>query len=335
MSRSSFGHAALGLMLLITACAPREAPPGPLAETPQPPALQDSVLQTPDGLSLPVRTWQPNPREPKAVVVAVHGFNDYSNAFAAPGEWLAERGIIVYAYDQRGFGAGPHPGLWPGSEPLASDLRDMVAAVRARHPDMPLYILGESMGGAVAMTAAVNGSLDVDGIILVGPAVRGRPVIPAYQQGALWIAAHTVPWLALTGEGVEVTPSDNTEMLRELSRDPLVIKTTRIDAVYGIVGLMSEALAVSTSLDVQLLLLYGIRDDIIPPDATLELIRRLPAEPRYSRTIALYENGYHMLLRDMQGEVVWRDILAWIDDPTARLPSGADGVDPELALAED
>ena len=322
-------------MFLLTSCAPRLLPEGPLAETPRVPELRDGALHTADGFELPVRTWRPNPHAPKAVAIALHGFNDYSNAFTMPGEWLAGQGIVVYAYDQRGFGAGPYPGLWAGGERLIADLRDMVDAVRTQHPDTPLFIVGESMGGAVAMTANADAPLAVDGVILVGPAVRGRPVIPAYQQAVLWIAAHTVPWLALTGEGVKVTPSDNIEMLRGLSRDPLVIKATRIDAIWGIVDLMDDALAASASLDVPLLLLYGSRDDIIPPPATLELLDRLPTEPSHARTVAIYEDGYHMLMRDLQGEVVWRDVAAWIEDPTAALPSGADQIDPVLALAGD
>ncbi len=322
-------------MLLITACAPQLLPEGPLAESPRAPDLSETAFHTADGFELPVRTWRPNPHTPEAVVIALHGFNDYSNAFDGPGEWLAGQGILVYAYDQRGFGAGPYPGLWAGGDRLIDDLRDMVSAVRAAHPGLPLYVLGESMGGAVAMTAAADQPLDVDGMILVGPAVRGRPVIPAYQQAVLWFAAHTVPWLALTGEGVKVTPSDNIEMLRDLGRDPLVIKATRVDAIWGIVDLMDDALGAADALDVPLLLLYGSNDEIIPPPATLELLRRLPDEPQNGRKVAIYEDGYHMLLRDLQGELVWRDVAAWIDDPLAVLPSGADRVDPDLALAED
>ncbi len=333
MSRTPIRLAALSFILLIAACAPRLLPSGPLADAPQVPGLRDGALQTADGLALPVRSWLPNPHSPKAVVIALHGFNDYSNAFAAPGEWLADQGIAVYAYDQRGFGAAPRPGMWAGGKQLTADLRGMVTAVRDRHPDLPLYVLGESMGGTVAMTAIAEGALNVDGIILAGPAVRGRAVIPAYQQAVLWLVAHTLPWMTVTGEGVRVTPSDNIEMLRALSRDPLIIRATRIDAIWGLVELMDDALTASPSLDAPMLLLYGQRDDIIPPNAALEMLRRLPAKPMHDRTVAVYQDGYHMLLRDLQGEVVWRDVAAWIDDPTAALPSGADQVDPVLALA--
>ena len=65
-------------------------------------------LTAADGAELPMRIWlPPNQQKPKAVILAVHGFNDYSNAFDMPGRWWAKHGIATYAYDQRGFGAYP------------------------------------------------------------------------------------------------------------------------------------------------------------------------------------------------------------------------------------
>ena len=113
-------------------------------------------------------------------------------------------------------------------------------------------------------------------------------------------------------------------MLRGLGRDPLVIKETRVDAIYGLVNLMDQALAAAPALDRPALLLYGQRDEIVPKDPTFQAWRELPAEQKKVHRQALYENGWHMLLRDLDATTVRRDIAAWIVDPTAPLPSGAD-----------
>ena len=68
------------------------------------PALTDEYFITADGTRLPYQMWRPT-ADPDAVILALHGFNDYSNAFARPAAWWAERGVLTYAYDQRGFGA--------------------------------------------------------------------------------------------------------------------------------------------------------------------------------------------------------------------------------------
>jgi len=321
---------ALVLLLALAACAPRIQEPGPLAATPVPASLTDDAFIAADGTRLPLRRWLPGTMPPRAVVVALHGFNDYSNAFTGIGSFLADRGIAVFAYDQRGFGATAQTGIWPGEQALAADAHSVVHQLRQRYPAAPLYAMGESMGGAVLMIAATTAPLDADGYILAAPAVWGRVTMPAYQTALLWLTVHTLPWMTLTGRGLNITPSDNIEMLRALSRDPLVLKETRIDAMWGIVNLMDSALAAAPRFDAPALFLYGARDEIVPPDATLRMFDGLPANG--PQTIAIYADGYHMLLRDLEAPVVWRDIASWIEDRDAALPSGFASPDPASAL---
>ena len=148
--------------------------------------------------------------------------------------------------------------------------------------------------------------------------------MPFYQRWALWLSAHTVPWMKVTGRGLGIRPSDNIEMLRALGRDPLVIKETRIDSIYGLVNLMDAALVDSSRLDAESLILVGVNDQVIPAAPTRIMLENLPVPPPRPRTVAVYDKGFHMLLRDLQRETVWRDIVAWIADPKEPLPSGAD-----------
>ncbi len=310
----------MGLML--AACSATTHPAGPDI---RPPAVEGDTLVMADGAVLPLRSWLPE-GEHKAVLVATHGMNDYSNAFDGPGKALATKGIAVYAYDQRGFGRGPHPGRWSSTETMASDLRTAARLLAARHPRAPLYLLGESMGGAVAIKAVVRASPpEVKGVILSAPAVWGRSSMPWYQRAALWLSYRVAPGWTLTGKGLKIQPSDNIEMLRALSRDPLVIKETRVDAVHGLVNLMDDAQGDAHLLALPTLLLYGARDEIIPAEPTWAAVAGMP-QLGTSQRAALYVNGWHMLLRDLQALVVIEDIAAWLADPVAPLPSGADRV---------
>lgn len=304
----------LGLMAF-SACTPLVLPPGPITTTAQ---LNGDHFISPDGARLPVKSWLPESSNIKAVLVALHGFNDYSNFFAAPGDWFADRGIAAYAFDQRGFGEAPNRGIWPGVRAMTNDLRTIGKLVGDRHPGKPLFLLGDSMGGAVIMTAmaedASPGLPDNRGIILVAPAVWGREVMPWYQTAGLWLSVHIAPSLKVTGQGLKKKASDNIEMLRALGRDPLVIKGTRIDTIYGLTNLMDAALDAATRLETPALILYGAKDEIIPGNASDEMQARLPDDATANgRHIITYDNGYHMLLRDLQAETVWRDIDRWID----------------------
>lgn len=309
------------LILAVAGCASTYQPMGPEVTEPR---LAEEVLIAPDGRKLPLRRWLPD-EAPRAVILAIHGFNDYSNAFEGPGRFWADRGIATYAYDQRGFGAGAQPGIWAGAATLVRDAATAVALIRQRHPDVPLYLLGESMGGAVVLTllgSALAPEPPVDGAILVAPAVWGRETMPFYQRWALWLSVNLFPGLELTGEGLGIIPSDNIEMLRALGADPLVLKANRVDTLDGLVTLMSLGRAAAPDVEVPTLYLYGDNEQVLPLDTVDGLLEDLPPDP--SRTIAFYKDGYHMLLRDLAAEIVWRDIAAWTADPAAPLPSGAD-----------
>ncbi len=317
------------LALWLSACAPVPHPPGPAVTEPR---FTDDAFTAADGTKLPARAWKPEGGSPKAVLVALHGFNDYSNFFDDPGDFLKMRGVASFAYDQRGFGAAPNAGSWAGVRAYARDAADAVRALKHRFPGTPIFVQGTSMGGAVAMIAAGNGDLPrVDGIILAAPAVWGRATMPWYQRAALWLGAHSVPWMTLSGRGLGILPSDNIEMLIALGKDPLIIKQTRIGTIYGLVNLMDAALASASDLRTPALILYGERDQVIPKLPTRRMLAKVPDGTR----VALYEGGYHMLLRDLPAMTVWKDIAAWIDDRARALPSGADKRDVKKLLGDD
>src|SRR5947207_5921885 len=234
------------------------------------PAITDKVLIAADGASLPLRRWLPR-GEVKAVVLALHGFNDYSNAFAMPAALWAQRGIATYAYDQRGFGGAPLRQRWAGSAWLAGDAVTAIRLLRAIYPGRPIYLLGESMGGAVAILAATGTEgippAEADGVILSAPAVWGRATMEFWPKLALFAGARFIPELTLTGRGLGIKPSDNLPMLRALVKDPMVTKGSRVATIYGLVDLMDLALAAAPKLDRPLLLLYGAHDEIVPREA--------------------------------------------------------------------
>jgi alpha-beta hydrolase superfamily lysophospholipase len=324
----------LALVLLLSACAPRLAPMGPVTQ--EPVLLADRLVMA-DGAALPLKVWLPE-GTPRAVAIGLHGFNDYSNAFAIPAEAWMKDGIATYAYDQRGFGAAPDRGMWAGTETLVEDLDATTRLIARRHPGVPIFLVGESMGGAVILAAVAERRVaGADGFILSAPAVRGRATINVFGRMGLWLTAHTVPWLAgRPPPNLGYTPSDNIEMLIALGRDPLVIKETRVDAFYGLIGLMDDALNAAARFDRDALILLGKHDNLIPSGPTGLMLARMPPAGGRDRRVAFYRDGYHMLFRDLQAPVVHRDVAFWMltrkGDPMAALPSGADKHDsPALA----
>jgi len=315
--------ALLSTVLLLAACAPMQIQrvASPPASFQGPRFEADSVVSF-DGARLGLSKWAAA-GEPWAVIVGVHGMNDYANAFHLAAPWWAEQGVTTYAYDQRGFGRSPQRGIWAGDDLLIEDLRTVVAVARHKHPNAVIVVAGESMGGAVAAQAfASDRPPAADRLVLLAPAVWGWREQPLPYRTLLWLAANVTPgkvyeppsWVSRN-----ITPTDNREELIAMGRDRLMIWGARSDTLFGLVNTMARGSEAIGRADVPTLYLYGARDQIIPKNATRRAVGSLKPEHRS----AYYARGYHLLMRDRQGPVVWADILAFIRDPRAPLPSGA------------
>ena len=324
MSAGRRGVAAAGLALaaMLCACAPLTQQAGAPGAGFTGPRLEQSDVVSFDGSRLGLQRWEPA-GEPWAVVIGLHGMDDYANTFHLAGDYWAAMGIATYAFDQRGFGRSPHRGVWGGAQLLDEDLRTLAALVRQRYPHAIIAVAGVSMGGAVAIDAfASNRPPDADRLVLLSPAVWGWSSQPLTYRAALWTVTHTFPGLVLTPPSFitsHIRPSDNTQELIRMGYDPLQIWGTRTDAVYGLMNLMQRGWSQTSALKLPTLYAYGAKDQIIPKAAAFHAAAALPVGAR----TAYYADGYHLLLIDLENPKVWDDVVAFLRDPQAALPSGA------------
>lgn len=279
-----------------------------------------------DGARIPVRVWQPaslHPAPVRAVVLALHGVDDSRDAWELPGPVLAAHGIAVYAPDQRGFGAAPGRGQWPGTDRLVDDVAEMVRLVQATHPALPVFVIGESMGGAVALCLAARPDHPpVAGFVLLSPAVWSSAQMSPLMTASLWTASTFLPNWKLTGRELplHVLASDNRAALYRLSYDPLTLKETRADSLRGMVALMTRAAVAAPQVRGPVLVAYGAHDQLVPAAAMAASWRLFPDGVRR----AFYPQGYHLLMRDHDRQAVTDDVASWIFDSERALPSGSD-----------
>ncbi|WP_158507536.1 alpha/beta fold hydrolase [Tanticharoenia sakaeratensis] len=306
---------ACALSAILSACAAQTGPK-PLPRDHEAALVPPSMTITlSDGAPIPLRVWQA--RSPHAVVLAFHGFGDSRDAWEWPAPHMAAAGITTIAPDQRGFGAAPLRGDWSSAARMVRDASEEAAFIHARMPDMPLYVMGESMGGAIAlMLDSQRSRPPIAGTILVSPAIW------PFDWGSRAVVntlASIAPHWAFTGEDlpVHVVPSDNLAAMRRLYFDPLTLHAARLDSLAGLVRLMNDASRTVPRAPAPMLILYGDHDQLVPAGPMARLWRETP-HARHD----LILGGHHLLLRDRP--VATADVIAWITDPDVPLPSGGD-----------
>jgi len=332
--------AATVALVMLSACAPTVRPTvsgnGSAGNgSAHAPTLTPDRFVAADGTSLPVTVWpaaanKSEGGKPKAVILGLHGFGDYRKAWDEPAEIWAKNGITTYSYDQRGFGGSPTRGRWPGTDALVDDAKAMISLLRARYPGVPIYLAGESMGGAVALVAEDQGA-QIDGLILLATALRSRDTFGPVATAGLYFFAHTIPWFPSGPTSIDYKPTDNPKTLEKLRNDPQMLRQARLDMGYGLVNLMDAARESATRVHVPYLMLHGLGDRIIPQQPVKAAIEVMPRRP--DSKLAFYKEGYHLLLRDKEGKTVAADVAVWIANHDAPLPSGAEAErsQPELA----
>ena len=308
----------LMLVLSLAGCAPTVISAGPSVRTP---SLEEDRYVAADGTVLKLAVWPAVGGTSKAIILAIHGFGDYRKAWEEPAEIWAADGITTFAYDQRGFGSSATRGRWAGTPTMVNDIRTVALLIRQKYPDVPLYLAGESMGGALVLAAA-DPSLDVDGLILVAAALRSRDTLGPLVNGGLSFFAHTVPWLPSGPTSIDFQPTDNPKTMEKMRNDPMILRNPRVDLGYGLVEAMDAGKAAAPNITKPYLMQHGIGDRLVPIEPVRSAIELMPRRP--DSHIAFYRNGYHMLLRDKNGALVAKDVAAWIHDKGEPLPSGAD-----------
>ncbi len=280
--------------------------------------IEGNLYITSDGLSLPLSIWQADGLA-KAVVVAVHGMNDYRLAWASPAAAWTKRGIITYAYDQPGFGGGGERGRWYGAEPMAAYLADFVRLVAARHPGVPIFLMGESLGGAVVLlTATRPDAPPVAGVVLAAPALWPQSVKGALMHELSRAGRLLAPDWTFPSSRQRSPASDDPAVLAQLHADPMVIHETRLDTLAGIVELMDMASRRGPQLRRPVLLLFGDNDRLVDRKAIARLAETLP-----SASLGLYPRGRHLLFRSLDAADPTSDVAAWVLAPNRPLTSEA------------
>ncbi len=266
-----------------------------------------------DDVEVPYRLWLAH--KPRGAILLLHGCCDYSGAFDDIAPKLVKRGFSCMAYDQRGFGATASRGHWTSCERYADDLRDGAGFFRSRiGADIPLFVIGESMGGSVAVHAAAKyPDMNLGGIVLVAPgalasALRNR--FYNWLMTLLGLLAGRSEIVIERNNAAELAPSAAIRLLG----DPMVMQAIRADLLAGVIAMGYSAVDAAKAVTVPVLTMMAGKDDLLRSACVRQLHENLGGEKVW---VAL-KDGPHLLLHWEHGGVVLRRARRWIEKQMSR-----------------
>ncbi|CAN5723399.1 alpha/beta hydrolase [soil metagenome] len=283
--------------------AAENASPSTLAQ-----AGQEGWFQGAGGLSLFRRTWRP-PATARAVLINVHGLGDHSGLYPNLTEHCISRGIVVHAPDVRGNGRSPGQRAYIERwDEYREDLERFIATVREEESGLPVFLLGNSLGGLIVLDYVIHRPEGIRGVIAASPPL-GRLGIPAPLLMLGRLLSRVWPRFSLR------TGMD----LSGLARDPGVVEAVLADPLFHRVGtarLYTEVTAAIARVQdaaprfpLPLLLLHGSADRMVVPDGSRAFVARVGHPDHELRE---YPDAYHVLFADVDRERVLTDVEQWI-----------------------
>jgi len=255
------------------------------------------------------QAWLPED-EPRVAVVLAHGVSEHSGRYGHVGRALTDAGYALYALDHRGHGRseGDRANI-DRLDHVVADLLTLVELAAGRHGKKP-FLLGHSMGGAVATAFALEHQDAIAGLLLSGPAADTSAASPVTRAlGRLTSAvAPNLGVFEVEPEGVSRDP----EVVRAYVEDPLVyhrkLPARTVSELVTAVNRFPEELP---RITLPLLIMHGGEDPIIPVAASRMIEERAGSA---DKTLIVYDGLYHEILNEPEQEQVLADIIDWLNE---------------------
>ena len=263
------------------------------------------------GRSIYFQYWEPE-ASPRAVILVAHGAGEHSSRYQPLAQFFAGHNYVVAALDHNGHGYSEGvPGHVDSFDDYLTDLALFQQHIAAQFPDLPMLLLGHSMGGLIGCSYLLRHQSDFVGAILSGPAIK-TDLEPGFLQMALLrLFALLLPrlrMLKLNAEGVSRDPA----VVRDYQEDPLVfhgkMSARMLRELFAGMNTVQHNAAIIT---LPILIMHGGADAMTSPDGSRFLHQNVGSS---DKTLKIYPGLYHEIFNEPERAEIFETMLSWCEN---------------------
>lgn len=248
-------------------------------------------------------------KSPKAILLIVHGFGEHGGRYSGMAEYMQSCGIAVMAPDNRGHGLSQGKrGLILHWEDFREDLKVAVNILSAKHPAVPLFMLGHSVGGTIVLDYTQSADVAPRGVIASAPALGTpglSPILIAFAKVMSAIAPKFIVNLGLDSNAI----SRNPEECSKYRDDPLVHDKACVRLSTELTSVQKRIFSRAGQFPSPLLLSYGSSDSIAPREPIESFHNLVGTE---DRKLQIFDGAFHEIHNDTIRDDVYRLYSEWI-----------------------
>jgi lysophospholipase len=273
-------------------------------------SVEEGFHKTWDDTELFFRKWS-NSGQRRGTVVLMHGYAEHSGRYHHVASVLTEAGLDVWAIDARGHGRSP--GVRGHIDRFDVFVRDLESVVQQRRSDSqePIFVLGHSHGGTIALRYAQMSPRDVSGFVVTSPFLGIAIDVPLVKRAAGEVMSRVWPTLAIPAGMDPSAVSRDPEVVEHYVADPMVFQSATARWYTEVTAVHERLVERAREIVSPCLFLVAGSDQIVDSAATQRLFERVASE---DRKMEVYESAYHELLNEPEWRTYLSKIVDWIDE---------------------
>lgn len=272
-------------------------------------------VPTLDGLELSWQAWLPP--APRGVIAVIHGLAEHGGRYRETAEALSAAGWAVYAVDLRAHGLSPNP---PKAgrvhvnrfDDYFQDVDALTELTRKNHPNLPVFLLGHSMGGLICIRYALERPAGLAGAIISSPALGVHPEFkpPLILRLLVRLLSRLAPRLRVPSDLDTNAISRDPDVIKAYIEDPLVSQKVSARWYSEMLKAMTRAHEGAGKLALPMLLMQSGADRLVDPDAPRRWQENAPA---HRVELVVWDGLYHEMLNEPEKQQVRARILDWLE----------------------